>query len=708
MTDTNESRPSPVVFKRIRIEAFRGFAAATEIDLDASVVIVYGPNGLGKTSLFDAFQWVLLGELARLRESRLRPSEEYIVNAYRPGSVANVQLQLSLAGEDVTLVREGDRNGAMLTWTSPSQGRVSGEAAEALLARTFTGGPDLDLAASLNACGLLQQDESRRVLTSKPRARFEVFSQLLGLGDLGDVEVWAKSSVDDAARQLRDLDQQLASAERSEGEAAAQLATVISSATTRPLVAEVSERLGTLLRNAEFDSEAEAATRADAAAIATAATATAREASDISREVRELLTLRDTLPAVAPAEAAVLSERVGLAEQGLSNARSVHQAATDELERLRQAQQSIARMASAVLPHIDSDSCPVCTQQIDPDQIRARLHELERGISSADAEQRVATSAAAVDRARRALAEAGEARQEHARALGIVNDWQIRQARAESRLVAMTQASRLPAPPQQYLESPDKLEAVVRNASQIAALARELTSAWDATTSSDEINAETLLQQATARLHAVRKRREALARAHTTATSLSVAIRDARVDIVSSEFARLGPLAQDIYSRMDPHPTFQDIDLVSETFRSAGTTVAQVRDAISGINADPMLVFSSAQANIAAISYLMALNLASAANAPILLLDDPLQAMDDVNVLGFADLCRHVRSTRQLFVSTHERRFAQLLERKLAPRQNHWRTVALEFVGWDRTGPTIKPRDVQSHTTLASAFRPPN
>lgn len=408
---------------------------------------------------------------------------------------------------------------------------------------------------------------------------------------------------------------------------------------------------------------------------------------------------------MGPDAAALLLKDVGLAEQALFDARLVHQAAADELKHLTQAQQSIARMASAVLPHIDTDSCPVCAQQIDPDEIRTKLRELERGFSSTDAEQRVATTAGAVDFAGRSLAEAVEARQEHARALSIVNDWRIRQARVGSRLIAMAQASRLPAPPQQYLESPDDLEVVVRNASQIAALSRELTSAWDATTSSDEINAETSLQQAALRLHAFRNRREALARAHREAASLHVAIRDARLDIVSSEFARLGPLAQDIYSRMDPHPTFQDIDLVSETFRSTGTTVAQVRDTISGVNADPMLVFSSAQANIAAISYLMALNLASAANAPLLLLDDPLQAMDDVNVLGFADLCRHVRSNRQLFVSTHERRFAQLLERKLTPRNHDWRTIAIEFVGWDRSGPTIKPRDLQSSAATAPAFR---
>jgi hypothetical protein len=31
--------------------------------------------------------------------------------------------------------------------------------------------------------------------------------------------------------------------------------------------------------------------------------------------------------------------------------------------------------------------------------------------------------------------------------------------------------------------------------------------------------------------------------------------------------------------------------------------------------------------------------------------------MDDVNVLGFADLYRHLQSRRQLIVSTHEKRY---------------------------------------------------
>ena len=51
-----------------------------------------------------------------------------------------------------------------------------------------------------------------------------------------------------------------------------------------------------------------------------------------------------------------------------------------------------------------------------------------------------------------------------------------------------------------------------------------------------------------------------------------------------------------------------------------------------------------------------------------MILDDPMQAMDVLSVLGFADLCRRIRSERQLIITTHDRRFADLLSRKLAPR----------------------------------------
>ena len=40
--------------KSLAIEAFRGFRDEARFDLDASAIVLTGPNGTGKTSFFDA------------------------------------------------------------------------------------------------------------------------------------------------------------------------------------------------------------------------------------------------------------------------------------------------------------------------------------------------------------------------------------------------------------------------------------------------------------------------------------------------------------------------------------------------------------------------------------------------------------------------------------------------------------------------------
>ena len=80
------------------------------------------------------------------------------------------------------------------------------------------------------------------------------------------------------------------------------------------------------------------------------------------------------------------------------------------------------------------------------------------------------------------------------------------------------------------------------------------------------------------------------------------------------------------------------------------------------------------------------------------ILDDPLQSLDDVNLLGMIDLLRRVRDKRQLFISTHDKRFGQLLELKLRPIRDQ-KTVVIEFTGWDRQGPKTDTRELVADRT---------
>lgn len=100
---------------------------------------------------------------------------------------------------------------------------------------------------------------------------------------------------------------------------------------------------------------------------------------------------------------------------------------------------------------------------------------------------------------------------------------------------------------------------------------------------------------------------------------------------------------------------------------------------------------SEGQLNTVALLYFLGLALNSGEGAlPVMVLDDPIQAMDVVSVLGFADLCRRIRERRQLLLTTHDRRFADLLARKLAHREESSRTLLHEFEAWTQEGPRVR------------------
>ncbi len=69
--DTELSQPQLVARQAFRIlsmsvTGFRSFGRDTPVDLDADLVAIYGRNGTGKTSLCEAIEWGIIGEVGRL------------------------------------------------------------------------------------------------------------------------------------------------------------------------------------------------------------------------------------------------------------------------------------------------------------------------------------------------------------------------------------------------------------------------------------------------------------------------------------------------------------------------------------------------------------------------------------------------------------------------------------------------------------------
>jgi len=73
----------------------------------------------------------------------------------------------------------------------------------------------------------------------------------------------------------------------------------------------------------------------------------------------------------------------------------------------------------------------------------------------------------------------------------------------------------------------------------------------------------------------------------------------------------------------------------------------------------------------------------------VVLLDDPLQSLDDINLLGLIDLLRRTKDRRQLVLSTHDISFGHLLARKLRPSVPEQRTKIIQFDSWSRDGPQV-------------------
>lgn len=684
--------------QRLRVEAFRGFRDFREFDLSASAVIVTGPNGTGKTSFFDALQWCLLGSIQRLENLRGRRNVEHILNQYRLGRKAVVELDLVIAGEPLTLRRSGDRSGSTLELRRLGAAPIFGKEADDALRQLFLPDTDLTLEAALTTSGLMQQDVMRGVLEAKPADRYRHLTTVLGLGQLEQFEEALRSLASDAAARERN-----ARAERDRlAEALLHAKERLSAAQTRlesrPQIEAIREEIRSYLStmpaslegaSPNLNLDTQDAIKTLAAQFSSELDAVSRCATS-SRRVQELQAALQPEPAANESAALRGSQEAAAAE--LETARANSKSLEDQLHAARSAAAEMAQLAALAIPQL-SEVCPVCGQAIDPAHVEAELR------ARADDTQSIVALQMALEAARQA-ARAAESRVVEARVAADAADAQteqwkqfrLAQSEATENLNRLKSENVVARPVAESLaDFSQAADAIVEYLRSRRARLLEFLNAFDQQhergvverSAAEVASLEKALASSESNLIQEAKRAQQL-------KQLSEQTVAARVEVTEERVRAMQPLVANIFQRLDPHPAFKTIEFELDTYYRQGTTSPLVRDVVEGVSADPLVVFSTSQANIVALSYFIAMSLSSGDRGlPFLLLDDPVQSMDDVNVLGFADLCRHLQSRRQLIVSTHERRFAGLLERKLAPRTEGASTRLIRFAGWDRSGPKV-------------------
>lgn len=695
--------PEAVAIRRVMIENFRGFRDQQVIDLAASATVVCGSNGKGKTSFFDALQWLLLGSLGRLADLASRRSSDYVINSFAgKRATATVSAELDLVGRRVTLTRTGARKETELQWLDAEQSLTGAEAQRALC-EALLGDPDISLEETMLTSGLLQQDVVRKVLQEEPKDRYRHMSALLGLEEIAGFETEAKSRAEERDRVAKSARSEHSDAESQLRNLESELARLTERLASEPEIARARKSLqGELSKGAPaFDITRLPAQAAEAVALGQFARSIRAAADDLLAREAMLSGQEAELSGLGAKELKPLEADIKKVTQEATEANETLGVALTRRHEAQERASQLAELAAQALPLL-GEHCPVCRLPIDPADVEVHLREL----IDAGGEDLPALSAASADAEERVRFVEARSRDLVARRDELRAEVELRKQLGAARAQWLNDCAALAAgDPRVRTDVREKLasgdvDVIARlraSADRLTSIAEQLASLLGTSGLAEEV--QRVREQVDGQVLLVRDLAEEAGRASNAADSaktLATGATRAIAGVTKTRFESLQPLVDDIFARLAPHPAFTTLGFEMGVAYRSGVADPFVKDPESGVSADPLLVFSSSQANVAALTYFLALSWASTTKAlPFLLLDDPLQSMDDVNALGFSDLCRHVRRRRQLVVSTHESRLASLLERKLTPRTPGARTRVLRFTGWDRSGPTIEQEDVE-------------
>lgn len=146
-----------------------------------------------------------------------------------------------------------------------------------------------------------------------------------------------------------------------------------------------------------------------------------------------------------------------------------------------------------------------------------------------------------------------------------------------------------------------------------------------------------------------------------------------------------------LYRKVDPHPEYKKIKFQCDFSNDK----PKLNVFVTGEKGDnplvPNLYFSTAQLNILSLSIFLAkaLNAEDNNGNPVncIFIDDPIQAMDSINILSTIDLLRSivVKFKKQIILSTHDENFHNLLRRKIPTSLFNSKYIELETFG------TVRP-----------------
>ncbi|QOG07271.1 AAA family ATPase [Aureimonas sp. OT7] len=624
----------------VYLHGFRGYRKPVRIDFAESFTIIDGRNGVGKSTIFDAVEFALTGTISKYLDAKA--DGESVTDYIWWTGPDGPEDDLSDHFVEVGFAEESASFEIRRTPLDPTNFDVRSRAEKLYLPNVA---PREAIAQLCNSTIIRDEHIARLSLDLKEGERFRLLRDAIGAVDADDWIKRAQAIHSAAAAKLKTAQADAEAATSAQAAAVRQFDEAQASLPAADLVGQASDRLRRALDTTAIGAALSELARHRLAKIGSsieklhplidgfAGYETARTALPPSQERASDASVSEAL--------AQISFEESVAALGAATVATALSAQARQLENLVEIGRTLG---------LRDGHCPLCASDVSHEAFHRGLDQAisiaktldAQAVEQARKERERDTALIALQIAER---EALAANAESERLTGIVSGFE--RLLAESHLAG---ASRI--------DIELRLHGLERDQRAIAADMRMLD-----TLSFDRVISRATSDQATA-AERVRQTELRLGRARlgeTRAKALYDAARRASAETLQQRLDRVIPLMSELYRRLRPHPHWGDIE-----YRVRGDVNRFLTLKVDG-DVNPQFVFSSGQRRATGLAFLLSVNLSIAwSRWKSILLDDPVQHVDDFRTVHLAEVLAQLCSSgRQIVCAVEDRALADLMCRRL-------------------------------------------
>ena len=654
----------------IEAAGFRGIKSSVSVPVTDGFLILSGRNGSGKSTLFDAIEFALTGQISR---PALTPENRESINNYIwwRGSGEPLERFVRLVfdlGDDRNLEVRRRPEGAEFRVVNHS-GEVS-VLDEAALRGIFARESDSDTQLLPRLCGttIIRDEQITELSVDAPEAsRFTLVRDTLGSTQTSDIEERLKRTKQVLDARVKRLESAYESARVEVNRLVAQTSEARSDFETEPDSEQAQLGLAVALGLAR-DSDSDELMRRARSRIGKLRSHTSTLSRSIPR-LKEIERRRTEIETEAyRATDRRLNQQLVQAAEAERLAKDARSAAEREAGRFKEQQPHI-RSLGELLEHgkrvgLKDGRCPLCGSGITEESFESHLRETtetverkSRGLFAALTSREEALTAEVAAESRRRLAEA--ALRQH-RQLGDDLRVELKEVDRELRKLEGFAAPRE--------LSADAIESCLAEArSGLAAIEAPMVGLEVSAAYARLMEQERVLAQARKGFTSVQKSLEAARRASSHLEQADRTVRRVAGELVDERLAQLEPLLMELYERLRPH-----VEWATVGYRVRGDVKRFMRLTVGDDELNPRFMFSSGQRRALGLAFLLSVHLSTTwSRWNTLIMDDPMQHVDDYRALHLAEVLGSIRrSGRQILCAVEDRSLADLLARRLATSES--------------------------------------